>query len=196
MLGRVKGAIEGFVKSAGRYLPRNPNILTLLGLASSILAPPSALMGLNQAVPILIALAGLFDMLDGLAARYHGTATRAGAFIDSSLDRFSDALLIASIALMGGVDVVKLAEAYASLAGALLTSYARARAESLGFSMAGLGLFERPERLLYMLALSIIYVAVGNGEVLVIGLGVFSALTLATAVQRTIEGYRALATHH
>lgn len=193
MLGRVKGIVEKFLGRIAPYLPRNPDALTIAGLAAAALSLPAALIRpLIPLLPISIALSGIFDALDGVSARYNRRVSRSGAFLDSALDRFGDALMIISIALAPGVDAIALTEAYASLVGSLLTSYMRARAEALGLSMLGVGFFERPERLIYLLVLAIIYLAVGSRLIVVYGLGILAALTLATAIQRTIVGYRLL----
>ncbi|MFN3395653.1 MAG: CDP-alcohol phosphatidyltransferase family protein, partial [Thermodesulfovibrionales bacterium] len=75
----------------------NPNILTVSGFIITIIAaliiPYDITLG-----GLLILLGGLFDMLDGIAARVNGRVTKFGAFLDSLLDRYSDAFLFLSIA--------------------------------------------------------------------------------------------------
>jgi CDP-diacylglycerol--glycerol-3-phosphate 3-phosphatidyltransferase len=97
----------------------------------------------------LIALASSFDMLDGALARAKNEASRFGAFLDSTLDRYSEAFVFFGLLLYyeqtaPGSTEVRLI--YLAVIGSLLISYARARAEALGFECK-VGLLERPERI-------------------------------------------------
>lgn len=93
-------------------------------------------------------VAGLCDLVDGVVARAQGTGSRVGAFFDSTMDRLSDLLIFGGIATAfatrGQVGVVILS--LWALGGAVLTSYARARAEAEIASLE-VGLMERGERL-------------------------------------------------
>lgn len=94
------------------------------------------------------------DLLDGLVARAAGSSGRLGAFLDSTLDRFGDAAIFGGIALWwagGGHDELVTAVAIYDLAASMITSYIKARAESLGMTCE-VGLVERSERLIAILA--------------------------------------------
>lgn len=178
-------------------LPRNPNLLTVLGLVVSLLSIPVALVRQYMVLlPIVILVTGFFDIADGLSARFNRRVSTAGAFLDSALDRFEDAIIIMAIAVAGGLGNMLLIEAYAAIVGSLLTSYMRARAESLGLRMLGVGLFERSERLIYLFILTLIYAIMGNINVLVYGLGIFAVLTIVTSIQRVVVAYRLLRGKH
>ncbi|MBI4689655.1 MAG: CDP-alcohol phosphatidyltransferase family protein [Nitrospirae bacterium] len=134
-----------------KRIPLNPNILTITGFIITAIAamviPHNIKLG-----GVLILIGGLFDMLDGIAARVNGKVTRFGAFLDSVLDRYSDAFLFLSISWYLGAngDHTGVFLSLGTLIGAFLISYARARAEGLGGS-CHTGIMERPERLILLI---------------------------------------------
>lgn len=140
----------------------------------------------------------VFDLLDGAVAKAAGSPTKAGAFLDSTLDRLSDGLVSAAVAWQfvtwpfGGSQAALVAVdpyqtagfalAIASLILGFLISYIRARAESLGFECT-VGIVERSER--------VIIVAVGLlFGVLVPALAVLVALSFVTVVQRFVHVWK------
>ncbi len=98
-------------------------------------------------------LGSLFDILDGALARVGGKATPFGAFVDSTLDRVGEGLMLGSIGLVFSRhgNEVALAFAMAAIGGSFLVSYARARAEALGFR-GDVGIGSRPERVVVITA--------------------------------------------
>ena len=109
--------------------------------------------------PIVLIAAGLFmlfggvlDMLDGIVARTSGRVTKFGAFLDSVLDRYSDAFLFLSISyyLAAQGNHTGSFLSLGTLVGAFLISYARARAEGLGIP-CNTGIMERPERIILLI---------------------------------------------
>ncbi len=176
-----------------------PDHLTLAGLAGSALAgllapwaPPAA--------GVALLLAGLLDGLDGSLARATGRASPAGAFLDSTLDRYGEFLaLLGSWGRLAAVGHEGWGGLLALLAlqGGLMVSYTRARAEGLGHPLRG-GVWERPERLL-LLAAGLLASAgeeawgLAPGTALLITLGLLAAGANATAVRRVVRGRRALA---
>jgi CDP-diacylglycerol--glycerol-3-phosphate 3-phosphatidyltransferase len=101
-------------------------------------------------------LGGLFDALDGEVARVSDRGSDFGAFLDSTLDRFSEAAIFGGIVFLfaeSGRPLWSLL-AVAALAFSFLTSYTRARAEGLGYECK-LGLMERAHRVILLAALSI-----------------------------------------
>lgn len=98
----------------------------------------------------------LSDLVDGLMARLSGQSSSWGAFLDSTLDRFGDAAIFAGLALyyVGPGDSEPLAALamYCLVLGSI-TSYARARAESLGMNAKG-GIAERSDRLVAILVMT------------------------------------------
>jgi phosphatidylglycerophosphate synthase len=138
------------LSSLAGKIQMSPNTITITGLVVTIMA---AIILANNLFwgGILILLAGLFDMLDGIVARTHDKATKFGAFFDSVLDRYSDSFLFLGLAwyFMQGDAVAGAVLSLGTMVGALLVSYTRARAEGLGTDCK-VGVMERPERVVLM----------------------------------------------
>jgi archaetidylinositol phosphate synthase len=99
-------------------------------------------------VPAFIGLAGTFDLLDGEVARRTGKETPAGAYLDSNLDRLSDAFLVLGMSIGGLIDYFL---GYIILFLMIMISYTRSRAENEGVDMKGIGFMERAERMLFLI---------------------------------------------
>lgn len=130
-----------------------------------------------------------FDTLDGIMARMNDRSTRWGAFLDSTLDRVADAAIFGGLVLWyagGGESAVMAGLALACLILGMVVSYARARAEGLGMT-ANVGIAERAERLLLVLAATGL-VGLGAPELLLtVVLSVLAVASLVTVVQRMLE---------
>src|SRR3954468_11417157 len=126
----------------------HPNTLTLIGVLINVGA--AIALGRNHFLlaGVIMIVANIFDFIDGKVAQQTNTVSRFGAFWDSTLDRFSDiALFLGLIYLytgMGRTDYVMVASL--ALTFSIMTSYARARAESL-IEKCKVGFMERPERI-------------------------------------------------
>jgi phosphatidylglycerophosphate synthase len=138
------------LENLARAIPFHPNTLTVAGflvtvVASLVLVSSLALGG------VLVIAGGLFDVLDGVVARVNGKQTRFGAFLDSVLDRFSDACILLAIGLnlFRHDNLPGMALCVLTLVSSFLVSYVRARAEGLGKNCRE-GLMERPERILLL----------------------------------------------
>lgn len=129
------------------------------------------------AAGILLLVSGLFDATDGAMARLYGEVSHFGAFLDSMLDRISEILVYWSLVYSGLVDW---SIGLAALSGSLMVSYARARAEHLGSQMKGVGIAERPERLLILIAAA--FLGQLNAGALLIAL-----LSAITVVERIVH---------
>jgi phosphatidylglycerophosphate synthase len=168
-----------------KKIPLNPNILTIIGFAITTIAalviPYNIRLG-----GLLILVGGLFDMLDGIMARINNKTTRFGAFLDSVLDRYSDAFIFLSIAwYFGGKgDHTGVFLSLGTLVGAFLISYARARAEGLG-EKCHTGIMERPERLILLIFATL------TGWVLPV-LWIMLTLTHVTVIQRVYHVWRVI----
>lgn len=125
----------------------SPNLLTVCGALVSLLAAAVFARGHFPAAGLLMLAGGFFDLVDGVVARHHGTSTRFGAFLDSTLDRLVDMALLTGIsvhyATMGDPKSVLLAGV--TMVSSVLVSYAKARAE-LYVESVDVGLLERGER--------------------------------------------------
>ena len=129
-----------------------PNQLTVLGFLVSLFAGLSFLTWYNNkerllAGGILILVSGMIDAVDGILARITGKVTKFGGFFDSVADRYSDATVLSGI-ILGGLCNPFIG--LATLVGTLMVSYTRSRSEAEGVKMAGVGLAERAERMIFL----------------------------------------------
>ena len=133
-------------------LGASPDHLTIIGLLFGAASGYLFYLGRFQWAAAMLTLSASCDLFDGEVARVSGRTTRFGAFLDSTLDRLSDASVIGGIMLyyasLAADRYVVLA--LAALLGAFLTSYTRARAETL-IDRCDVGVFERPERLVVLI---------------------------------------------
>lgn len=129
-----------------------PNMFTFLGLAVNGWAAAMFATGKFREAAALLFLAGFLDMADGQVARRVGRVTAFGAFLDSTLDRYSDLALylglVVHYTLIGRSFYMTLASV--AMASSFMVSYARARAESL-IPLCKVGFMERPERLVLLI---------------------------------------------
>ncbi len=125
----------------------SPNLVTLAGFGLSLGAGLFVLAGHKVPAGLVFWLGGLTDLLDGGLARLTGKTTRFGAFLDSTLDRLSEAAVLGALALVfaRGGDEAGVGLAFGAAVFGLLTSYVRARAEGLGLK-ASVGLADRGVR--------------------------------------------------
>lgn len=151
-IGRMGKFILGLIVKVLSRLRINPNILTFTGVVISFWAAWNFGFGRMFAGAWIVILAGLFDMLDGEVARMSRSVTDFGAFYDSVIDRYSDIILLQGLMVwyarqqrLGYVVLVGIV-----LMGAIMTSYARARAESL-IPTCKVGFMERPERIVLII---------------------------------------------
>src|SRR5262252_1397929 len=126
----------------------HPNVLTFVGVVINVLAAWALALGRFMLAGVIMIVANIFDFIDGKVAHELELQSKFGAFWDSTLDRFSDlALLVGLIYLystLGRPDYVLVAAL--TLIFSIMTSYARARAESL-VEKCKVGFMERPERI-------------------------------------------------
>ncbi len=127
----------------------NPNILTIIGVALNVGCGLLFGLGWFFSAGIALIVANLFDMLDGQVARLSGRVTRFGGFLDSSLDRMSDMVVFVGLMVFYARpefhSTLNVFLAGAGLMGAVMVSYASARAESL-IPKCDVGFLRRPER--------------------------------------------------
>jgi len=189
MLGRYRDSVRAWSDPVGRALFRlrlRPNHLTMCGLVVSACAGAAFVFGHVRLAGVLLILAGLFDLFDGSLARASGQATTFGAFLDSVIDRYSDIVVMLGIVVLyarmphaRGALV-----AMAGLAGSVMVSYTKARAESIGVT-CNVGVMERPERLICLIAGALL----GLMEP---ALWVLAVLANLTALQRIVFTRRLL----
>jgi len=134
----------------------HPNTLTLIGVIVNVGAAWALGFGKFMLAFVIMLVANIFDFIDGKVAHLTDTVSEFGAFWDSTLDRFSDLALITGLIFLysklGRGDYVMIAAL--TLIFSIMTSYARARAESL-VHKCKVGFMERPERIvLFMIGAS------------------------------------------
>ncbi len=162
-----------------------PLMLTFAGFFLSIPAAVFLATGQHLVGGILVLLSGGVDMLDGALARLKREETIFGAFIDSTLDRYVEAAVYGGLVWYFSTTGrnVEAIVAVSAMAGSLLVSYAKARAEGLGLECK-VGLLQRPERLLLLGVAAAL-----SGWILVIALWVLAIVTHITALQRIAHVY-------
>jgi CDP-diacylglycerol--glycerol-3-phosphate 3-phosphatidyltransferase len=170
-----------------------PNVATLLGLLLSAVTGGVLATGHLRVGGALALCAGIFDMFDGALARVQNRKTTFGAFFDSTLDRYSEGLVLLGVLLFAVGQppsptrtwVVVLT--YVAGLSSLMVSYAKARAEGLGLECK-VGLMARPERVL-LLAIGLM---VGGAWLLPWTMGLLAVTSTYTAVQRIAHVWRVL----
>jgi CDP-diacylglycerol--glycerol-3-phosphate 3-phosphatidyltransferase len=189
-LGEVLSPLlDGLVRALAHISPDALTItgLGLTGVASGLFAAAGGPGRVSPAVlqigGVVALVAAIFDMLDGRVARLRGRETKFGAYLDSTMDRYADMLLYLGLLVLyarlerTGLMVLVWVAAF----GSFMTSYARARAESL-IPRCPVGLMERPERVVLIIAGALLNRMVGV-------LWVIAILSNVTAVQRVVYTY-------
>jgi CDP-diacylglycerol--glycerol-3-phosphate 3-phosphatidyltransferase len=181
----VRRRAERLMSAIGR-VPLTPNQVTVVGVLLTFLAAFLVAFGQLRWAGVVLIVAGTCDILDGALARSTHTSYPYGAFLDSTLDRYSEGAIYAGLTAyfvtMGGpVGRWLVLATLAALAGSFLVSYVRARAQSLGF-VCDSGLFARPERVV-VTVIGLIF----GGWVLYAVVFLLAVLTNLTALQRIRE---------
>ncbi len=175
-----------------------PTFYNLLGVAFGIGAGVAFATGYVTLGGWGVLLGGMADVLDGRVARARGIADRAGAFLDSTLDRFAEVGVFVGLAVLLRSSPLTLALVVIAMGGSLLVSFARARGESQGV-VCKLGVMQRAERLLLLgfgglldPTVSALWGDNPVGTLLVPILGLVAVGTVGTAIFRTVWIARAL----
>ncbi|MGH9572435.1 MAG: CDP-alcohol phosphatidyltransferase family protein [Candidatus Acidiferrales bacterium] len=163
-----------------------PNMFTFLGLAVNSWAAACFAMGHFRQGAAILFLAGFLDMADGQVARRVGRVTAFGAFLDSTLDRYSDLALymgfVVHYTLIQRFPYMALAAV--AMASSFMVSYSRARAESL-IPSCKVGFLERPERL-------VLLILGGLFNRMAQALWVIATLSTLTVIHRVVYTWREL----
>jgi CDP-diacylglycerol--glycerol-3-phosphate 3-phosphatidyltransferase len=181
--------VDALVRVFARF---SPDVLTITGLILNGLACAFfAFAGgkdfssphLLRVGALVALLASIFDMMDGRVARLRGRETKFGAFLDSTMDRYSDMVLYMGLMILyARVDKTPhMVLVWVAAFGSFMTSYARARAESL-IPRCTVGLLERPERI-------VLLILGGLTNRMTAALWIIAVLSNVTAVQRVVYTY-------
>lgn len=167
----------------------SPNALTVMGFLVSAAAGGLIAMGHFLAGGLVMLFAGLFDLMDGPVARVTAKTSTFGSFLDSTLDRLSEAAVLAGILAyyVYNEGTWESLLAYGCFVGSVMVSYLRARAEGLGVKCE-VGLFTRVERVIVMS----IGLVIGQwvGPAIPVMMGIITALAFVTVAQRLVHVQR------
>jgi archaetidylinositol phosphate synthase len=193
LLTKLKERIQLLLIGEAKFAHRiglKPNHLSLIGVFAALVSAYLFWSSQFQIIHLPLAalcllISGFFDALDGVSARLYGETTLFGGFLDSLLDRYSDALILGSIILGWlATSSLWLLIGIAALTGSLLVSYTRARAEAAGVKMETVGLAERAERLLIIVIASLLTLV--WQDALRWSVALLAVLTNLTVLQRAV----------
>jgi archaetidylinositol phosphate synthase len=187
MLSKIQYLVEGhFQRAAGAFNKTGftPNSVTAVGFLFTLVASILYSTGLGTvwlalATVLALLIGAYFDAIDGAMARRYHQISKMGGILDSVLDR------VGEITLYAGLFIGSLVPGWLSLwalSASLMVSYVRARVDVEGVKLKGVGLAERPERLLILLIATIF--AMFNSFSLVLGVTLVALLSTATVVER------------
>jgi archaetidylinositol phosphate synthase len=178
-----------------------PNHISIIGFMLAMASAFTYAVTTTQSLWMLILAAvfllvsGFCDTLDGIVARKFQQTTVFGGFFDSVLDRYADVAVYSAIIVAGLINTVwgtfwGATWGLAALAGSMMVSYTRARAEAVGVKMESVGIAERAERMLILVAVSVI----GFFWLPALGYGIafLAVLSNLTVIQRALHVYKTL----
>jgi len=185
----VRRHAEALITALGRT-PLTPNQVTVVGLALTFLAAGLVAFGHLRWAGIVLIFAGTCDILDGALARSTKASYPYGAFLDSTVDRYSEGAIYLGLAAYfitvdGPLQEWLVLATLAALAGSFLVSYVRARAQSLGFTCKT-GLFQRPERVV-LTVIGLLFGTAFGGYAMDGVVFLLAVVTNITALQRIRE---------
>ncbi len=172
-----------------------PNGISMVGLVGNLVAAVLVVEGAFVWAGLAFILGSLMDTLDGKYSRMSGKGTLFGAFLDSTLDRIEEGLVLTAVAwhFADAGDPVAAAACVYTVLGSLMVSYTRARAEALGVQCT-VGIATRPVRVV-ILSVGLLFAQglwLGDFSLLAPAVYVMAALTSITVVQRVWHVRRAL----
>ena len=182
MLNNLRNSLKPYLQTIGKIFAStgiSPNVWTAVGLIFAFIS--SLVYGISLEFSlilggILLLISGFFDIVDGQVARYANRISKSGGFLDSIFDKIAEVAIFFGI-LLGGYVEPYLVILAISLS--LLVSYTRAKADTLGIKLQGIGIGERAERLLVIAIVGML----GFMEAAVIIVIIIAAITL---VQRIV----------
>ncbi len=199
MLTRLKERVQKLMIAEARVahaIGLSPNHVSLLGILATL---GSAYCYWNSqssdslliVAALLLLISGFFDALDGVLARACGKTTLFGGFLDSLFDRYSDAIILVSIIVGRLITDSQLWNlvGFAAVIGSLLVSYSRARAEAAGVKMETVGLAERAERIIIVVAATFLNLL--WADALRWSIFLLAVLTNLTVIQRAVYFWKA-----
>jgi CDP-diacylglycerol---glycerol-3-phosphate 3-phosphatidyltransferase len=197
--GRALGSAQEFRAYARNRLIESrltPNAISTVGFVLNIVAAVLITQRLFFLAGVAFIVGSVMDTLDGRYSRMSGKGTLFGAFLDSTLDRIEEGVVLAAIAgyFAARGDDFAAAMCVIVVLGSLMVSYTRARAEALGVECK-VGLATRPVRVV-LLSIGLVFArgaSLGDFQLLEPVIYVMAALTTITVIQRVWHVRRALA---
>ncbi|MBV9178353.1 MAG: CDP-alcohol phosphatidyltransferase family protein [Nitrososphaeraceae archaeon] len=206
MLNKFRGSLQPIMAKIGMTfasLGLSANFCTTVSLATSISAgavyamaatatpttgfilPDIRFSWLYSSIigSILLLISGFFDIIDGSIARATKQTSKKGAFLDSSFDKISEAVIFIGIAAGNLANPIL---CMIALSLSITVSYVRARAESLGVDLKGIGIGERAERLLIIAIIGMVPV-VGAIHWAIIAISIVAGLTLIHRIATALK---------
>jgi phosphatidylinositol phosphate synthase len=164
-----------------------PNAISIAGLVGNLIAAALVTQRLFFLAGVAFVLGSVMDTLDGRYSRMSGKGTLFGAFLDSTLDRIEEGIVLAAVAgyFAANGDDFAAAMCVVAVLGSLMVSYTRARAEALGVECK-VGLATRPVRVV-ILSIGLIFAkgaGLGDFSLLAPAVYAIAALTIITTFQR------------
>ncbi|MBX7076154.1 MAG: CDP-alcohol phosphatidyltransferase family protein [Methanobacteriaceae archaeon] len=188
MLENLRPLLTKILEPIAKRLNINPNLLTAISPFIALIAAYCFSTHQLIAATIFILLSGFLDVADGAVARYHNRTSKFGAFFDSTMDRFSDAILIIGI-IFGGYCNWLLG--ILLIHSAITVSYVKARAESQGIE-CNVGIAERAVRLIILMAGAVISAIYASPIIFTYFLIILMILSYFTVGQRVYHVYNQL----
>jgi CDP-diacylglycerol--glycerol-3-phosphate 3-phosphatidyltransferase len=164
-----------------------PNAISIAGLIGNLIAAGLVTQRYFFLAGVAFIVGSVMDTLDGRYSRMSGKGSLFGAFLDSTLDRIEEGIVLAAVAGYFAVNGQDFAAAMCVVAvlGSLMVSYTRARAEALGVECK-VGLATRPVRVV-ILSVGLVFAkgaGIGDFELLAPSVYLIAALTIITTIQR------------
>lgn len=187
---RFSSRVRDRIGIVGRIVAKTnltPNTITVIGLFLNIVVATIIATGNLVLGGVLLLIAGAFDAVDGAVARETNQVSKFGAFFDSTLDRYADAVVLGGLLVYivnNDLGAVATFLTFVTLVGSLMISYTRSKAEGLGIR-GDVGLAQRAERVVILSVALLLSQPVW-------GLWVLAILTQLTVVQRVVHVWRVL----
>ena len=148
----MKDDVAAILQPSTNFLVRmrvTPDVLTMIGFLLNLVAATLFGIGEYRWAGLMVLVAGIFDLLDGQVARTGQTESKFGALLDSTVDRYSEIIVWFGLAVsfIRSGSLWTSSALFFALAGSLMVSYVRARAEGLG-QECKVGFMQRPERII------------------------------------------------
>ncbi len=154
-------SIVNFIGRTFRFFP--PNMITFISLIVVFFSGYYYYIGMPYIGAVLLALSGFLDLVDGSVAKYTKNVTDLGGFLDSTIDRIGEGIILLGIGASTNLFLC-----FVVMIGAYLISYMRAKGEALGVKVMGVGIGESAERIIIILIFSFINLEIGLYVLLVV----------------------------